>query len=104
MAGKRRIIVNGVAVSLETPHPVSGVKEKGVKSDKHIQVSYSQALEHWGVSITAEVWQGLNGESKTAWVSRKQFELLQQKPTVMEAGDTITQIMERSQSQKGGKD
>ena len=93
-----------MAVSLETPHPSGGIKEKGVKRDKHMQVSYSQALEHWGGSITAEVWKGLHGENKTAWVSQRQFELLQQKPTVMESGDTITQIIERSQSRNGGKD
>ncbi len=97
MAGKRRIIVNGVAVSLETAHPSGGIKENGVKSDKHMPVSYSQALEHWGGSITAEVWNGLHGENKTAWVSQKQFELLQQKPTVMESADTIAQIIKRSQ-------
>ena len=99
MPGKRRFILNGVAVSLETPSPVAGSdNENGIKREKYMQVGYSQALERWGGSVTAAIWRGLNERNTTARVSLEQFEILRRKPSVNEAAATIAQIIERSQS------
>ena len=94
---KRKMVVNGVAVGVETPSRRAGdVEETDMERKKYMQVSYSQALEHWGGSVTAAIWRGLSEQNKSARVSREQFEVLQMKPTEREAAGTISEIIECS--------
>lgn len=75
MPGKRRFIVNGVAVSMETPQSSPG-PEKKAGGCRCIYVSHSEAVGRWGLSTADEVWRGLGGEDTVALVTAKQDEQL----------------------------
>ena len=102
MANKRRMVVNGVALSLETPIEVSGRSETGMprQREEHLEVSYAQALEQWGCFATHAVWKRLRAADARALVTREQFEKLRRRPSHSDEDEIIEAIVALS---RGGK-
>ena len=98
MANKRRMIVNGVALSLETP--VEGAARKDIDgltdSQDYLPVSYAQAVEQWGYSAAEAVWKRLRTRATPALATREQFERLRNCPPHSAEAEIIEAIVANS--------
>ena len=98
MANKRRMIVNGVALSLETPVEFSERSETDTRRqrEKQLQVSYAQALDRWGKSAADAIWKRLRTPEAPALVTREQFEKLSCRPSHSDGAGIIDAIVAKS--------
>ncbi len=111
MASKRKIIINGVAVTDIVPGAGARIPASRKPSEirdewqarRYLRITHRQAAECWGPMTANNMWKGLAGEGETtARMSRSQYEQLRTETDPEVIAWLVAQIVR--QSVQAGKD